>query len=94
MKTDFAKDSSLTVYPSGPAYAETAGAIGAWLKSPGYGEDYADPDDIAAILMKVSDSPTPPVRLLVSASSFELAKAAEQARIESDERWKELSLQA
>ena len=36
----------------------------------------------------------PPVRLLVSASSYELSKAAARACLEVDERWKELSMQA
>lgn len=92
MKTDFANDGSLTIYPSGPAYQQTAGAIAAMMKAPGYLDAYTAPEDIAAVVLQLAQLDEPPVRLLVSESSYTLAQAAQQARTTTDEQWKALSL--
>lgn len=91
MKTDFADDSSLTVHPSQTAYDATAGAVAAMMKAPNYGDDYAEPADIAAVILKVAALNYPPVRMLLSRSSWDLAKAAETARIAADDAWQALA---
>ncbi len=92
MKTDFANDSSLTIYPSSTAYQHTAGAVAAMMKAPGYLDSYTAPADIAAVVLQLAQLDEPPVRLLVSESSYTLAQAAQQARTATDEQWKALSL--
>lgn len=94
MKTEFAEDSSLTIVPTSPAYEATAGATGRMMKSPQYLDSYADPADIAAVVLKVADLDEPPVRLLVSGGTYDYARAVEQARQHADEQWKWLTLAA
>jgi NAD(P)-dependent dehydrogenase (short-subunit alcohol dehydrogenase family) len=92
MKTDFAEDTSLTIIQSSPSYEATAGATARMMKEPAYLESYAEPADIAAVVMKLSDLENPPTRLLVSGATYDYAKAVEQARAQADEDWKWLSL--
>ncbi len=94
MKTDFAEDSSLTIVPSQPAYDATAGATARMMKAPNYGQDYADPKNIAAVVLKVAELDEPPVRLLLTAAMYDYAKSVEQARAQSDEKWKWLTVAA
>jgi NAD(P)-dependent dehydrogenase (short-subunit alcohol dehydrogenase family) len=91
MKTDFAEDSSLTIFPSNPAYDATAGATGQMMKSPGYLDSFADPAEVAALIMTVAKLDEPPVRLLVGAGTHAYATGVEQARARNDEGWKWLS---
>jgi NAD(P)-dependent dehydrogenase (short-subunit alcohol dehydrogenase family) len=94
MKTDFAEDSSLTILPSNPAYDATVGATARMMKDPQYSAGYADPSSIAAVVMKVAQLDEPPLRLLVSGSTFDYAKSVELTRTQADEDWKWLSLEA
>jgi NAD(P)-dependent dehydrogenase (short-subunit alcohol dehydrogenase family) len=94
MKTDFAEDSSLTIIPSSPAYAETAGATARMMKSEGYGDAYADPAKVAALVMKVAELDEPPLRLLAGSGNYDYATGADQARAQADARWKWLSAMA
>ncbi len=91
MKTDFAEDSSLTIHASQPAYEATAGAVAAMMKAPDYGSDYAEPADIAAVILKIAGLDAPPVRMLLSRGSWDHAKAIEEVRIEADRQWQELA---
>jgi NAD(P)-dependent dehydrogenase (short-subunit alcohol dehydrogenase family) len=92
MKTDFADDSSLTIFPSSPAYEATAGATAAWMKAPGFTDAFTDPRAMAALLVQVADMDEPPLRLLAGADSVQYAGAADDARRKSDEQWKSLSM--
>lgn len=94
MKTDFAGDSSLTIFASSPAYEATAGATATWMKTPGFADAFTDPRDMAALIMQVADMDEPPLRLLAGTDSFAYAAAADSARRQADEKWKWLSLSA
>lgn len=87
MKTDFAEESSMVILPTSPAYEATVGATVQMMKSPQYLENYADPADVAAVVMKVAELDEPPVRLLVGGGNFEYARAVEQARVQADAQW-------
>ncbi|WP_266183988.1 SDR family NAD(P)-dependent oxidoreductase [Dyella humicola] len=93
MKTEFAEDSSLTIFPSQPAYDATAGATGKMMKSPDYLEYYADPERVAAVVMKISELDEPPVRLLLGGGNFDYANSFDEARMRSDNDWKWLTLE-
>jgi NAD(P)-dependent dehydrogenase (short-subunit alcohol dehydrogenase family) len=69
MKTDFAEDSSMVILPTSPAYEATVGSTVRMMKSPQYLEDYADPADVAAVVMRLTELEEPPVRLLVGAGT-------------------------
>lgn len=94
MKTDFAEDSSMVILPTSPAYEATVGATVRMMKSPQYLEHYADPADVAAVVMKLAEVAEPPVRLLVGGGNYEYARAVEQARVHADAQWKWLTVAA
>lgn len=94
MKTDFATEASMTILPPSPAYVATVGATIGMMQAPHYLENYADPADIAAVVMKVAELDEPPVRLLVGGGNCEYVRAVEQARMQADEQWKWLSVAA
>lgn len=94
MKTDFADESSLTIFASGPAYEATAGATAAWMKSPGFTDAFTDPRDMAALIMQVAAMDEPPLRLLAGSDAVAYAAAADSARRQKDEKWKWLSISA
>ncbi|MEA3178192.1 MAG: hypothetical protein QOI59_1715 [Gammaproteobacteria bacterium] len=91
MKTDFAESSSLTILPSNTAYDATAGATGKMMKSAGYLDSFAEPGSIAAVIMRVAELDEPPLRLLLGAATYAYGVGADQARAQSDEKWKWLS---
>lgn len=92
MKTDFAEDSSMIILPTSTAYEATVGSTIRMMKSPQYLENYADPADIAAVVMKLVEVAEPPVRLLVGGRNYEYARAVEQTRVQTDEEWKWLTV--
>lgn len=92
MKTDFAEDTSLTIFPGSAPYAATAGLTAQFMKTPGYTDNYADPRDVAVTIMQIADMEEPPLRLLSGADAFAYATAADSARAQADEKWKALSL--
>lgn len=92
MKTDFAEDSSMVILPTSPAYEATVGATVQMMKSPQYLEHYADPADVAAVVMQLAEVAEPPVRLLVGGGNYEYARAVEQARVQADEQWRWLTV--
>lgn len=87
MKTDFAEDSSMVILPTSPAYEATVGATVQMMKSPQYLENYADPADVAAVVMRLSELEDPPVRLLVGGGNYAYARAVELARAQADAQW-------
>lgn len=94
MKTDFATQSSMIMLPPSPAYVATVGATIGMMQAPQYLANYADPADVAAVVMKVAELDEPPVRLLVGGGNYEYVRAVEQARMQADEQWKWLSVAA
>lgn len=91
MRTDFAKDSSVTLFPATAPYAATAGAVIAMMSSPGYAEDYADPARVAALVLKVAELDNPPVRLLAGSEVLSQGMEADRLRAKSDRDWAWLS---
>jgi NAD(P)-dependent dehydrogenase (short-subunit alcohol dehydrogenase family) len=51
-----------------------------------------DPAKAAQAILTVSELPDPPLRLLLGTDAYELIRAADRQKMESDERWKELTL--
>lgn len=91
MRTDFADDSSLTIIPSGAAYAATSGATAQMMKSADYLESTTDPARIAALILKVAGLEDPPLRLLAGSGTHDYGTAADGMRAKEDARWKWLS---
>jgi NAD(P)-dependent dehydrogenase (short-subunit alcohol dehydrogenase family) len=91
MKTDFATASSMTILSPSPGYESTVGATVKMMQAPDYVENYADPTDIAAVVMKVAELDEAPIRLLVGSGNYAYARAAEEMRTQADERWKWLT---
>jgi NAD(P)-dependent dehydrogenase (short-subunit alcohol dehydrogenase family) len=91
MKTDFAEDTSLSIVPSQAAYDATAGATARMMKAPDFLDSYADPSRIAAAVMRVAEVEEPPLRLVLGNGMLDYARSFEQARAESDARWKWLT---
>ena len=94
MKTDFAEESSMIIWPTSPAYEATVGSTIQMMKSPQYLENYAHPADIAAVVMQLAEVAEPPVRLLVGGGNYDYARAVEQTRMQADEQWKWLTVAA
>jgi NAD(P)-dependent dehydrogenase (short-subunit alcohol dehydrogenase family) len=89
MRTDWA-GSSMTVHPVSPAYEETVGAVNVlWEKLMGLAA--SDIAKVAEVLLTVVNLDEPPVRLLLGGDAVRFAASAEQARAESDAKWRELS---
>ena len=51
-----------------------------------------DPAKAAQAILKISHVPEPPLRLLLGSDAYAVARAADEAKIASDEKWKELTL--
>jgi NAD(P)-dependent dehydrogenase (short-subunit alcohol dehydrogenase family) len=93
MKTDFAEDSSISFVPVSAPYDSTVGITVQWMKTPGYANDYSEPDDVAALIMKVAELDEPPLRLLAGKDAVAYAAAAEEARRATDAKWRWLSIE-
>ena len=51
-----------------------------------------DPAKAAQAILEISNVPEPPLRLLLGSDAYAVARAADVAKIASDEQWKELTL--
>src|SRR5207302_1963306 len=51
-----------------------------------------DPRKAARAILRISAVAAPPLRLLLGSDAYAMARAADEARIASDEEWKELTL--
>jgi len=91
MRTDFAKDSSVTLFPASAPYAGTAGAVIEMMRADGYADDYADPARVAAVVLKVAGLDNPPVRLLAGSAVLSQGMDADRARAQADRDWAWLS---
>lgn len=94
LRTDFAKPSSVTLYPASAAYAATAGAVVDMMQAPGYADDYADPAQLADVVLRVAALDNPPVRLLCAGAMLAVAQEAQRALAQSDEDWAWLAREA
>lgn len=94
MRTDFAKDSSVTLFPASAPYAGTAGAVIAMMSADGYADDYADPARVAALVLAVAELDNPPVRLLAGSAVLSRGVDANRAQAQADRDWAWLSRSA
>lgn len=92
MRTDFAEPSSLKIIPGNAVYDATVGATVSMMKSEQYTAALGDPAAVAAVIMKVSELDTPPVRVLAGGGTYEYASSFDRQRIGNDEKWKWLSV--
>jgi NAD(P)-dependent dehydrogenase (short-subunit alcohol dehydrogenase family) len=51
-----------------------------------------DPVKAALAILRIAEVDDPPLRLLLGSDAYAVARAADEAKIASDERWKELTL--
>jgi NAD(P)-dependent dehydrogenase (short-subunit alcohol dehydrogenase family) len=86
-RTDWA-GSSMTVHAFNPAYQPTVGVMSAYREA---ATPLGDPAKGAAAILKVASVEDPPLQLLLGSDAYTVARAADEARMASDEAWKELS---
>jgi NAD(P)-dependent dehydrogenase (short-subunit alcohol dehydrogenase family) len=88
LRTDWA-GSSMTVHEVSDDYRQTVGQAAAYL------ETYTPPGDplkAAHAILTISKVPEPPLRLPLGSDAYMQARAADEAKIASDELWKDLIL--
>ena len=89
VRTDWA-GSSMTIHEIRDAYEPTVGMMSR-RRSSGR-PPLSDPVKAAQAILKISEVPEPPLRLLLGSDAYALARVEDEARIASDEQWKELTL--
>ncbi|HEY2438287.1 MAG TPA: SDR family NAD(P)-dependent oxidoreductase [Solirubrobacteraceae bacterium] len=87
LRTDWA-GSSMTVHQIRPEYLETVGRMAEYRES---ATPLGDPVKAAQAILAISRVPDPPLRLLLGSDAYAVARAADEAKIASDESWKELT---
>jgi NAD(P)-dependent dehydrogenase (short-subunit alcohol dehydrogenase family) len=88
VRTDWA-GSSMTVHEIRDEYRPTVGRIVDYRES---STPLGDPAKAAQAILRISQVPDPPVRLLLGSDAYALARAADEAKIASDEQWKQLTV--
>jgi NAD(P)-dependent dehydrogenase (short-subunit alcohol dehydrogenase family) len=89
LRTDWA-GSSMTIPPVSEPYQQTVGARVRMLEEHA-GWQAGDPAKAAQVILQVSELDDPPLRLLLGSDAVRYAGQADQARIESDAKWRALS---
>jgi NAD(P)-dependent dehydrogenase (short-subunit alcohol dehydrogenase family) len=89
-RTDFA-GSSTELSEGRPEYDSTVGASVRFQRSYS-GNQPGDPAKAAAVLLHIASLAEPPLRLLLGGDCFAAAEKSALEKLESDRRWKELSL--
>jgi len=89
-RTDFA-GSSQTIGPDNPVYAKTVGAVARFQRDFN-GKQPGDPSRGAAAILTIAGTENPPLRLLLGSDAVRAAEEAERTRIESDKKWRDLSV--
>jgi NAD(P)-dependent dehydrogenase (short-subunit alcohol dehydrogenase family) len=89
-RTDWA-GSSMTIRQSRPEYDSTIGAMIRYRANM-TGQATGDPAKAALAILKIANVNEPPLRLLLGSDAVRLADLDNQARIETDRKWRELSL--
>jgi NAD(P)-dependent dehydrogenase (short-subunit alcohol dehydrogenase family) len=87
MRTDWA-GSSMTVHDIRPDYEPS---IGLTLKFRETSVPPGDPVKMASAILKVAAMPDPPLRVLLGSDAWAVVRAADEARMANDDRWKELT---
>jgi NAD(P)-dependent dehydrogenase (short-subunit alcohol dehydrogenase family) len=87
-RTDWA-GASMTVHRIRPEYMASIGPMVEYRES---AVPLGDPAKAARAIIEISRLPEPPLRLLLGSDAFQVARAADEAKIASDERWKALTL--
>jgi NAD(P)-dependent dehydrogenase (short-subunit alcohol dehydrogenase family) len=88
-RTDWA-GSSMTVHDIREEYRPTVGLL-AERRNSGT-TAIGDPGKAAQAILRISEVEAPPLRILLGSDAYAVARAADEARIASDEEWKELTL--
>jgi NAD(P)-dependent dehydrogenase (short-subunit alcohol dehydrogenase family) len=88
VRTDWA-GASMHVADIRSAYRPTVGMIAEYAVS---GTPRSDPVKTAHAILQVTQVDDPPLRLLLGSDAFAIARAADEAKIASDKRWKDLTL--
>jgi len=89
-RTDFA-GSSTELREGRPEYDSTVGASVRFQRSYN-GKQPGDPAKAAAVLLHVASLSDPPLRLLLGSDSYAAAEKSALEKLESDRRWKDVSL--
>jgi NAD(P)-dependent dehydrogenase (short-subunit alcohol dehydrogenase family) len=89
-RTDWS-GSSMTIRPSRPEYDSTVGVVARFQRE--YkGTQPGNPVKAAAVIMHIVGLDEPPLRLLLGSDAVHRAEQTELARIDSDRKWRELSV--
>jgi NAD(P)-dependent dehydrogenase (short-subunit alcohol dehydrogenase family) len=89
LRTDWA-GSSMTIPPVSDPYQPTVGARVRMMEEHS-GQQAGDPAKAARVILQIAETDDPPLRLLLGSDAVRYAGAADQARIESDAKWRALS---
>ena len=89
-RTDWS-GSSMTIRSWQPEYDATVGAVARFQRDYS-GTQPGDPARAATVILHVASLDNPPLRLLLGSDAVQLAEQAELARLESDRKWRDLSL--
>jgi short chain dehydrogenase len=87
VRTDWA-GASMQVADIRSVYRPTVGLIAEYAAS---GTPPSDPFKTAQAILQITQVDDPPLRLLLGSDAFSIARAADDAKIASDERWKDLT---
>ena len=90
-RTDWA-GSSMTIRPNRPEYDSTVGAVAKYIRDNHNGIQPGDPVKAAAAIIHIATLEEPPLRLLLGSDAVHLAEQNDNARVEADKRWRDLSV--
>jgi NAD(P)-dependent dehydrogenase (short-subunit alcohol dehydrogenase family) len=80
---------SMTIHKTRDAYQPSVGVMSERRKR---ATALGDPVKAAQAILTITEVPEPPLRLLLGSDAFAVARAADEAKIANDEKWKELTL--